>query len=62
MKAYYVGQVPSGEPGYLVEYLINKTNKRLVQKFSSPYQARKLVNRLRHSKKCTLISYPISCM
>ena len=37
MKAYYVGQAPSGEPGYSVEYIVNKTNKRLVQKFSSFY-------------------------
>ena len=62
MKAYYAEQSLS-EPGlYSVEYIVHKTNKRLVQRFSSPYLARKFVNRLRHSKKCTLISYPISCM
>ena len=60
MNAYYVGE--SSRHGYSVEYLVNTSNTRLVRVFDSPYQAMKFVNRLRHSKKCTLISYPISCM
>lgn len=41
---------------------INARGERLTNKYSSPYQARKFINKLRHSRKCILISYPISCM
>lgn len=60
MNTYYIGEYHGH--GYSVEYLVHKSNTRLVRVFDSPYLARKFVNRLRHSKKCTLISYPISCM
>lgn len=45
--------------GFLdVCYIDNKTGVRLVKSFDSEYQARVFVNRLKHSKKCTLVYYP----
>lgn len=41
-----------------VTFLVNSTGKRLVRDFESPYLARLFVNKLRHSRKCTLIGYP----
>lgn len=60
MKTYYEND-RSAPSGYRVVFS-NKQNTRLVRVFSSPFLARKFVNKLRHSKKCTLLSYPISCM
>ena len=37
---------------------INNKGVRLVKSFESEYQARMFVNKLKHSKKCVLVSYP----
>lgn len=42
-----------------VVFLENKSGKRLVRQFDSPYIAEKFVNKVRRSRKLTLISYPI---
>lgn len=44
---------------YKVRYLINTSQTMLTRTFSSEYLARKFVNKLKHSKRCTLISYPL---
>lgn len=52
--------VYDGQPGsgYEVVFMDNTTGKRLARFFSSLYLAQKFANKLRFSKKCTLISYP----
>lgn len=44
---------------YEVAYVVNKTGVLVTKGFPSPYLAHKLVNKLKHSKICTLVSYPI---
>lgn len=43
---------------YKVTFVVNQTREKLTRGFDSPYGARKFVNKLRYSKRCTLISYP----
>ena len=40
-----------------VMYLIKATGALVTRTFDSPYLARKLVNKLRRSKKCELVWY-----
>lgn len=42
-----------------VTYKINATGVRITKEFYSEYLAEKLVHKLEHSKKCTLISYMV---
>lgn len=42
-----------------VTYIVNKTGVRLTKGFDSEYLARNFVNKLRKSRVCTLVSYPI---
>lgn len=45
--------------GYFdVVFIINKTGHKLVKEFNSPVFARDFIRKLRHSKRCTLVSYP----
>ena len=47
-------------PGvYNVTFLVNETKTRLTRSFDSPVFARKFVQKLKHSKRCTLISAPL---
>lgn len=41
-----------------VTFIVKKDGKRVTKSFSSPYLCRQFVNKLRHSKKCILVSYP----
>lgn len=43
---------------YKVTYIVNESGVKVVKGFDSPYLAKKLVNKLKRSKKCTLVSYP----
>lgn len=43
---------------FQVIYIINKSGEKITKSFSSPYQCKLLVNKLKHSKNCTLVSYP----
>lgn len=38
---------------------INDRGKRVEKTFDSEYLCRKFVTKLKHSKKCTLVSYPL---
>lgn len=42
-----------------VVFIINSTKEKIVRAFDSPYKCRQFVNKLKHSKKRTLVSYPI---
>lgn len=44
---------------YKVIYRIRGTDTVITKEFGSPYLCRSLVAKLKHSKKCELISYPI---
>lgn len=37
---------------------INENGEKVTKRFDSPVPCRKFVNKLKHSKRCTLISYP----
>lgn len=55
---YYAGTDESA--GYFqVVFIVKETGQRLVRGFDSPYLARKFVNKLKHSKRCSLVSYPV---
>lgn len=44
---------------YEVTFIVNETKARVTRRFDSPYLARKFVNKLRYSKRCTLLAYPV---
>lgn len=44
-------------PGYYRVVFLNEKGIRLVRGFDSVYLARQFVNKIRHSKRCTLVSY-----
>jgi len=44
-------------PGFYRVCFINEKGVRLVRGFDSPYQARKFVEKIRKSRRCTLVSY-----
>ncbi len=54
---YYAGNAAFGY--YNVTFIVNETRQKLTKSFDSPYLARVFVNKLRHSKRCTLVSYPL---
>lgn len=56
----YAPEVQQPDGMYKVTYVINDTLAKLTRGFDSPFAARKFVNKLRHSKRCTLVSYPNS--
>lgn len=41
----------------IVKFMVNATGKVVEKVFDSSYLGNKFVNKLRHSKKCTLLSY-----
>ena len=43
---------------FTVVYLIKATGAIVTRTFDSPYHARLLVDKLRRSKTCELVSYP----
>ena len=49
----------TGTGYYKVSFLVNATREKFVRSFDSEYQARLFVNKLRYSKRCTLVSYPL---
>lgn len=57
--AHYADRV-SSVPRNRVIYIVNATGVKLARDFDSPYLANKFVNKLKHSKHCTLVSYPPS--
>lgn len=44
---------------YKVTFLVNNNRAVLTRSFDSPYLARLFVNKLKHSTRCTLLSYPV---
>lgn len=43
---------------FSVTFIVNSSGQRVTRAFDSPFECRKFVNKLRHSKVCTLVSYP----
>lgn len=41
-----------------VVYIVRKTGVKLVRHFTSPYLAKKFVNKVKRGKACVLVSYP----
>lgn len=56
---YYSREIQSLSGKFNVTFLVNASREKLTRSFDSQYQARVFINKLRHSKRCTLISYPI---
>lgn len=48
----------TGKGYYKVTFLVNASRVKLTRSFDSPYLARKFVNKLKHSRRCTLLSHP----
>ena len=44
---------------YKVEYIVNESGVRVTKGFNSPFLCKKFLNKLKHSKKCKLVSYPV---
>lgn len=44
---------------YNVTFIVKETGATLTKGFDSEYLAYKFVNKLRHSKRCILVSYPL---
>ena len=44
---------------YKVTFLVNSTRVKLTRSFDSPYLARRFVNKLMRSRRCTPLSYPV---
>lgn len=44
---------------YDVEFIVKASGTLVKRSFSSLYKCRAFVNKLMHSKKCTIVSYPI---
>lgn len=57
MKTCYANETPPYY--YNVTYIVNETREKLISSFECEYSAWKFVNKLKHSKKCTLVSYPL---
>lgn len=49
----------TGARYYKVTFIVNDTRQKLTRSFDSEYKAHLFVNKLRHSKRCTLTSYPL---
>ena len=57
-----VATIYDGQPEpyhYNVTFITNTVGVRLVKSFESERMARQFVNKLKRSKRCTLVSYPI---
>lgn len=49
----------AGTGMYNVTFLVNETKTKLTRNFDSPVFAKEFVRKLKHSKRCTLISSPL---
>lgn len=57
-QTYYANH-DQGTGYYKVTFIVNATREKLTRSFDSEYLAYKFVNKLRYSKRCTLVSYPL---
>ena len=57
MSIVYATETPPYQ--HNVTYIVKKTGVKLTKSFQSPYLARGFVNKLKRSKDCVLVSYPI---
>ena len=54
----YLDAADDGLGFYKVAFRDNRTNRELLRSFDSEYFCRQFVQKLKHSKHCTLLSYP----
>lgn len=43
---------------YEVTYIVKETGAKLIRSFDSERECARFINKLRHSKKCILVSWP----
>lgn len=43
---------------YTIVYMVKATGAKIKETFASPYACRVRMNRIRHGKRCELISWP----
>ena len=58
-KTSYYNTQDDGLGFYKVTFRVNSTNKELLRSFDSEHFCREFVRKLKHSKRCTLLSYPL---
>ena len=58
-RTVYANQADDGLGFYKVVFINNKTKAELLRTFDSEYFCREFVRKLKHSKTCTLLSYPL---
>ena len=58
-KTVYADSQDDGLGFYKVVFLNKRTNVELLRTFDSEYFCREFVRKLKHSKTCTLLSYPL---
>lgn len=56
MVSYADEKTVSGD--YDVTYIVNETGAKLTRSFDDALACLRFVNKLKHSKRCTLIAYP----
>lgn len=57
--ASYLDESDDGSGFYKVTFRENKTNRLLLRTFDSEYFCRKFVQKMKHSRRCTLLNYPL---
>ncbi len=57
-KAFYEEE-DDGDGYYAVTFLILESNRRLIRRFNDSGEVLRFVNRLKRSKKCRVLSYPV---
>ena len=55
----YADAADDGLGFYKVTFRENRTNRTLLRSFDSEYFCREFVRKLKHSRRCTLLSYPL---
>ena len=58
-KTTYANERSDAEQQYHVTFIVKATQTKLTRSFSSPFYARQFVNKLKHSKRCILVSCPL---
>ncbi len=58
-KTIYADAADDSLGFYKVTFIENETRRVLLRSFDSEYLCRKFVNKLKHSKRCTLLSSPL---
>lgn len=55
-EVFYTDEVSRHDGNVSVTFLVKESGARLTRFFDSEFLARKFINKLRHSRKCTFLS------